>query len=140
MSNSSIAQVKSLDHLVLTVTDIDATKKFYTEILGMEAESFTSPKDPSVVRHALKFGQQKINLHKHGAEFEPKADKVQPGSDDLCFLTDVNVSDVLERLKQAKITVLEGGQVVDRTGARGRIRSVYVRDPDGNLVEISNYA
>ncbi|OQE26304.1 hypothetical protein PENSTE_c005G03383 [Penicillium steckii] len=128
--------VKSLDHLVLTVRSIPETVAFYTTHLGMRHEVFTSPKDP----HALLFGNQKINLHLSGKEFEPKAQNVRPGSADLCFLTDENVENVLRAFESAKIDVLEGSQVVDRTGAVGKIRSVYVRDPDGNLIEVSNYA
>ena len=135
MSTEPICRVKSLDHLVLTVASIEATKDFYTHFLGMQDASFRSPKDPSVVRHALRFGHQKINLHKSGAEFEPKAENVKPGSGDLCFLTDTSVDDVLAKLVKAQVYVLEDGKVVDRLGARGKLRSVYIRDPDGNLVE-----
>lgn len=123
---------KSLDHFVLTVKDISATIKWYSEMLNMSSTSFTSG---GVERHALKFGDQKINLHQSGKEFEPKAQNVQPGSGDLCFLVEDKVDDVLLRLKEKNIHILEGGKVVDRTGARGKLRSVYVRDPDGNLVE-----
>jgi catechol 2,3-dioxygenase-like lactoylglutathione lyase family enzyme len=123
---------KSLDHLVLTVRDIPATIKWYEEMLNMSHTSFTSG---SVERHALKIGHQKINLHQSGKEFEPKAQTVQPGSGDLCFLVEDKVDDVLARLQSKSIDVLEGGKVVDRTGARGKLRSVYVRDPDGNLIE-----
>jgi len=132
---SPIARTVSLDHLVLTVQNLDATIKFYEGVLGMQHTSFTSPKAPSVTRHALKFGVQKINLHLSGHEFEPKAGIVQPGSGDLCFLVEDNVDDILERLNAGGVQVLEGGQVVERTGAQGRLRSVYVRDPDGNLIE-----
>lgn len=127
--------VKSLDHIVLTVSDINRTVAFYEQHLGMKHEAFVSPKDTGVERHALLFGNQKINLHKSGAEFEPKAQTVQPGSGDLCFVTDTSVDEVLASFKQKKVEVLEGGQIVDRTGAVGRLRSVYVRDPDGNLIE-----
>ncbi|KAJ5089591.1 hypothetical protein N7532_008275 [Penicillium argentinense] len=127
--------VRSLDHLVLTVRSIPETVDFYTTHLGMRHEVFTSPKDPSVERHALLFGTQKINLHLSGKEFEPKAQNVKTGSADLCFLTDENVDKVHQAFQDAKIEVLEGDQVVDRTGAVGKIRSVYVRDPDGNLIE-----
>lgn len=132
---SSVAKAKSLDHLVLTVKDLDATVRFYEQVLGMERTSFISPTDPNMQRHALKFGTQKINLHVSGKEFEPKAENVQPGSGDLCFLVEDNVDEVLAKLKEKGITVLEGGQVVHRTGAQGKLRSVYVRDPDGNLIE-----
>ncbi|KAJ6127349.1 glyoxalase domain-containing protein 5 [Penicillium sp. IBT 18751x] len=131
--------VKSLDHLVLTVRSIPATVNFYTTHLGMRHEVFASPADPAMQRHALIFGGQKINLHQSGKEFEPKAHNVMPGSGDLCFLTDTNVDKVLQAFQEAKIEVLEGAKIVDRTGAVGKLRSVYVRDPDGNLVEISNY-
>jgi catechol 2,3-dioxygenase-like lactoylglutathione lyase family enzyme len=132
---ASVASVKSLDHLVLTVKDIDATIKFYHDVLGMQHTAFVSPKDPSTTRHALKFGAQKVNLHQSGKEFEPKAQNVQPGSGDLCFLVENEVDDVLSGLKKRGIEVLEGGKVVERIGAQGRLRSVYVRDPDGNLIE-----
>ncbi|KAL2811473.1 Glyoxalase/Bleomycin resistance protein/Dihydroxybiphenyl dioxygenase [Aspergillus granulosus] len=132
--------VRSLDHLVLTVRSIPDTVDFYTTHLGMRHEVFTSPMNPSVQRHALLFGTQKINLHELGKEFEPKAQNVASGSADLCFLTDVGVEKVLEHFQNVGIEVLEGGKVVERTGAVGRIRSVYVRDPDGNLIEVSNYA
>ncbi|KAL0254996.1 hypothetical protein SLS55_009520 [Diplodia seriata] len=127
--------VKSLDHVVLTVRSVPATVDFYTKRLGMKHEVFTSAKDPGVERHALIFGSQKINLHQSGREFEPKAQIVQPGSGDLCFLTDTKVEEVLADLKHGGIEVLEGGGVVDRTGAVGKLRSVYCRDPDGNLIE-----
>ncbi|EXJ89195.1 biphenyl-2,3-diol 1,2-dioxygenase [Capronia epimyces CBS 606.96] len=130
-----MSRVKSLDHLVLTVRDIGSTVKFYQDILGMEHSSFADPKDPSITRHALHFGRQKINLHLSGKEFEPKAQHVQPGSGDFCFLVEDSVDQVLERLLEKGITVLEGGQVVARTGAQGQLRSVYIRDPDGNLIE-----
>jgi catechol 2,3-dioxygenase-like lactoylglutathione lyase family enzyme len=116
-----IATAQSLDHIVLTVHDIPATMKFYQDILGMTHESFTSPKDPSITRHALKFGSQKINLHQFGKEFEPKAQSVQVGSGDLCFLVDERVESVLEGLKGKGVHVLEGGEVVDRTGAQGKL-------------------
>ncbi len=135
MSTTSLTQVKSLDHIVLTVADIERTKEFYTRFLGMKHESFSSPKDPSVVRHALLFGDQKINLHELGSEFLPRAQNVKPGSAELCFLTETSVEDVLKGLKDAQMDVLEGGKVVERTGARSKLRSVYIRDPDGNLVE-----
>ncbi|MEL6769911.1 MAG: VOC family protein [Bacteroidota bacterium] len=122
--------IDSLDHLVLTVRDLDATIAFYTEALGMEVVTFGEG------RKALHFGSQKINLHCAGHEFEPKADAPTPGSADLCFLTGVPVEEVAERLSRLSIAVVEGP--VDRTGATGPIRSVYVRDPDDNLVEIAN--
>lgn len=131
-SNSSIARTKSLDHLVLTVKDLDATVQFYESVLGMKHTSFASGGQE---RHALVFGAQKINLHVSGREFEPKAQNVQPGSGDLCFLVEDGVDDVARRLHEAGVEVLEGGGVVSRTGAKAKLRSVYIRDPDGNLVE-----
>ncbi|EXJ64497.1 biphenyl-2,3-diol 1,2-dioxygenase [Cladophialophora yegresii CBS 114405] len=131
----SICKAKSLDHFVLTVRDIAATIQFYGEVLGMQHASFAAPTDPNITRHALRFGSQKINLHQSGKEFEPKAQNVQPGSGDLCFLVEDNVEEVLKSLQGLGIDVLEGGKVVERTGAQGKLRSVYVRDPDGNLVE-----
>ena len=115
---------KSLDHIVLTVEDISATIKWYEEMLNMSHTSFTSG---GVERHALKFGDQKINLHQSGKEFEPKAKTVQPGSGDLCFLVQEKVDDVLARLQDKRIDVLEGGKVVDRTGARGKLVSPFLR-------------
>ncbi|KIW15613.1 hypothetical protein PV08_05661 [Exophiala spinifera] len=132
---SPIARAKSLDHLVLTVKDLDTTVAFYQETLGMQHTSFGAANDPRIQRHALKFGGQKINLHVSGKEFEPRAQNVQPGSSDLCFLIEDNVDGVLAKLKEKKIDVLEGGKVVHRTGAQGALRSVYIRDPDGNLIE-----
>ncbi|CAG7942767.1 unnamed protein product [Penicillium olsonii] len=122
--------VKSLDHLVLTVRSIPKTVAWYTTYLGMRHEVFTSPVNQAVQRHALIFGSQKINLHQSGKEFEPKAQDVQPGSADLCFLTDENVEKVLQAFQEARV------EVVERTGAVGKIRSVYVRDPDGNLIDV----
>lgn len=129
---STIATAASLDHIVLTVKDLKATVDFYEKFLGMKHTSFSSG---GVERHALSFGDQKINLHVSGKEFEPKAERVQPGSGDLCFLIHDAVDQVLERLNAEGTNVLEGGNVVDRTGARGKLRSVYIRDPDGNLIE-----
>jgi len=137
-SMGSMAKAKSLDHFVLTVKDLDATVNFYQQVLGMQLTSFAAPTDPSITRHALTFGTQKINLHISGKEFEPKAQNVQPGSGDLCFLVEDSVDDVLARLKERGMAILEGGQVVHRTGAQGKLRSVYIRDPDGNLIELSN--
>ncbi|KAK5049835.1 hypothetical protein LTR84_003953 [Exophiala bonariae] len=132
---SSIASVKSLDHLVLTVRDLDASIKFYQGVMGMRLESFAPATSPDTKRYALKFGSQKINLHVCGKEFEPKAQTVQPGSADLCFLVEESVDEVLRELQAKGIEVLENGMVVNRTGAQGSLRSVYCRDPDGNLIE-----
>jgi catechol 2,3-dioxygenase-like lactoylglutathione lyase family enzyme len=134
-SRPAVATALSLDHLVLTVSDLDATTEFYERILGMKHTSFVSPSSPGVQRHALSFGPHKINLHVLGKEFEPKAENVMPGSADLCFLVEESVDEVIKRLEETNVPVLEGGGVVERTGARGKLRSVYVRDPDGNLIE-----
>ena len=128
--------IRSLDHLVLTVTDIAATLAFYEGALGMQAETFV-PADGST-RHALKFGVHRINLHLAGAEFDPKAARPGPGTADLCFLSDAPLSDWQSHLNDLGIPVEEGP--VARTGATGPIRSIYLRDPDGNLIEISNKA
>ena len=126
--------VQSLDHLVLTVVDIEATLTFYTGHLGMRAEVF-HPTD-GTTRHALVFGAQKINLHQAGREFEPKAQTPVTGSADLCFLTDLPVAEWMEHLQAQGVAVQEGP--VRRTGAQGPILSIYLRDPDGNLIELSN--
>jgi catechol 2,3-dioxygenase-like lactoylglutathione lyase family enzyme len=113
-------KIESLDHLVLTVRDLTATVAFY-ERFGMKHVEFAEG------RHALGFGSQKINLHLAGSELEPRAAAATPGSADLCFLVD--------ELETAGLEIVEGP--VERSGATGRIRSIYVRDPDGNLVELS---
>ena len=123
-------QIDSLDHLVLTVADIEATCAFYRRALGMEVVTFAGG------RKALAFGPQKINLHRHGGEFEPKAARPTPGSGDLCFLTSVPLSGVVSHLQAEQIPIIEGP--VARTGAKGPILSVYFRDPDGNLIEVAN--
>lgn len=124
-------EITHLDHLVLTVKSIDKTAEFYNSILGFQVQTFSGG------RTALLFGNQKINLHEAGHEFEPKAHFPTPGSADLCFISHTDVSQVLQELHQNNITVLEG--IVERTGAQGKIRSVYFRDPDLNLIEVSNY-
>lgn len=123
-------RIDQLDHLVLTVRDLDATLAFYTRVLGMEAVTFAGG------RRALAFGAQKINLHVQGKEFEPKADHPTPGSADLCFLTHVPLEEVQRHLTACGVPVMEGP--VQRTGAQGPILSVYVRDPDQNLIEVAN--
>jgi catechol 2,3-dioxygenase-like lactoylglutathione lyase family enzyme len=121
-------RIRSIDHLVLTVADPDATVAFY-ERLGMRREEFGEG------RLALRFGEQKINLHRAGAEFTPHADPPVPGSADFCLLVDGALEDVEAELRAAGIAVELGP--IERTGAVARLRSVYVRDPDGNLVELS---
>jgi catechol 2,3-dioxygenase-like lactoylglutathione lyase family enzyme len=123
-------RIEVLDHLVLTVADIDRTRDFYERVLGMEPVVFGEG------RHALAFGTQKINLHEAGREFEPKAATPTPGSADLCFLTNSSVAEVVEHLEANSVEIIEGP--VRRTGATGPIMSVYFRDPDGNLLEVSN--
>jgi len=123
-------RIDSLDHLVLTVTDLDATCAFYRRVLGMEVVLFGDG------RTALAFGRQKINLHALGREFEPRADRPTPGSADLCFITTAPLSEVVAHLNAEGVAVIEGP--VGRTGATGRLLSVYFRDPDRNLIEVSN--
>lgn len=126
--------IDHLDHLVLTATDEQKTVRFYCEVLGMQLETFIGG-TPPVERKAFKFGNQKINLHIRGREFEPKAHLPVPGSQDLCFIASIPLSDVVERLNRFAWPIVEGP--VLRTGATSKIRSVYVRDPDLNLIEIS---
>lgn len=126
--------VESLDHLVLTVADMAASVGFYSDVLGMRAEKF-SPADGSE-RWALAFGSQKINLHQAGAEFEPKAVLATAGSADLCFLSAQPLEEWQTHLAVLGVDVELGP--IGRTGAQGQIRSLYLRDPDGNLIEVSN--
>ena len=123
-------KIDSLDHLVLTVEDIEITIDFYSRVLGMEIVTLGSG------RKALSIGSQKINLHEHGKEFEPKAQHPTPGSADLCFITSVPLSAVVTHLSSCKVAIIEGP--IQRTGATGPILSVYFRDPDMNLIEVSN--
>ncbi|MGZ8330647.1 MAG: VOC family protein [Rhodoplanes sp.] len=123
--------ITSIDHVVLTVTSIEKTLKFYTSCLGMAEATFGKG------RKALVFGRQKINLHQSGNEFLPKARNATPGSADLCFVASIPLEEAISRLRDNGVPIAEGP--VERTGAMGKIRSVYVRDPDGNLLEISEY-
>jgi catechol 2,3-dioxygenase-like lactoylglutathione lyase family enzyme len=132
--SSPLATIKALDHLVMTVTSIERTVAFYTQ-LGMRHEQFSPPSAPETKRHTLLFGASKINLHELGREFVPHAAAPTPGSADLCFLVEEDVELVRSRLGLAGVDVLEGDEVVRRTGAGGPLRSIYVRDPDGNLIE-----
>jgi len=124
-------QVDRIDHLVLTVKNIEETIQFYTSVMGMEKVLFGEG------RVALSFGCQKINLHELGNEFEPKAQNVKNGSADLCFIIDTPIEDAIDELKNKGVQIIEGP--VPRTGATGKINSAYFRDPDGNLIEVSNY-
>ncbi|XP_068122403.1 glyoxalase domain-containing protein 5 isoform X4 [Hyperolius riggenbachi] len=130
-ASQSPFQIKRLDHLVLTVKSIENTVSFYTRVLGMEVVTFKGD------RKALSFGVQKINLHQVGKEFEPKAQRPSPGSADLCLITETPLSTVLQHLQVCGVPIEEGP--VSRTGAIGEIQSVYIRDPDQNLIEVSNY-
>lgn len=129
--------IDHLDHLVLTTARPEACVDFYTRVLGMQLETFVGGKPP-VERQALRFGDQKINLHVQGREFEPKAHLPVPGALDLCFIAAIPLAQVIERLNAAAWPIVEGP--VLRTGATRKIRSVYVRDPDFNLIEISEPA
>jgi catechol 2,3-dioxygenase-like lactoylglutathione lyase family enzyme len=124
-------RIDRIDHLVLTVRDIAATCAFYSRVLGMEVVTFGAG------RKALSFGSQKINLHETGNDFEPKAAIPTPGSADICLITTTPLADVLSHLREAGVDMLEGP--VQRTGATGPILSVYFRDPDSNLIEVSSY-
>ena len=123
-------RVDGLDHLVLTVADVEATCAFYARVLGMRVVTFGN------ARRALAFGVQKINLHEHGREFEPKADRPTPGSADLCFTTSVPLPQVVAHLNAQGVAIIEGP--VERTGATGPLVSIYFRDPDRNLIEVAN--
>jgi catechol 2,3-dioxygenase-like lactoylglutathione lyase family enzyme len=132
-----MTMIDHLDHLVLTTARREACVDFYTRVLGMQLESFIGG-TPPVQRQAFKFGHQKINLHVQGSEFEPKAHLPVPGALDLCFIASIPLDQVIERLRAASWPIVEGP--VMRTGATQKIRSVYVRDPDFNLIEISELA
>ncbi|ENX59336.1 MULTISPECIES: VOC family protein [Acinetobacter] len=124
-------KIRHLDHLVLTVADIETTCKFYQSALNFEVIHFGEN------RKALQFGNQKINLHQVGKEFEPKALHPTAGSADLCFIAETPLNEVIAHLQAQQIEIIEGP--IERTGAMGKILSVYLRDPDQNLIEISNY-
>lgn len=124
-------KIDAIDHVVLTVRDVQATCDFYGKVLGMEVVRFGEG------RVALAFGVQKINLHQAGREFEPKAHLPVPGAGDLCFITSVPLDDVIAHLRACNVEIIDGP--VRKTGARGPIRSVYFRDLDWNLIEVSNY-
>jgi catechol 2,3-dioxygenase-like lactoylglutathione lyase family enzyme len=123
-------RVQRIDHVVLTVRDIDRTLSFYERTLGLRPVTFGDG------RRALAFGDQKLNLHRAGREFEPRARAPTPGSADLCFTTDVPLAEVIDHLARVGVAIELGP--VDKTGARRSLRSIYFRDPDGNLVEVAN--
>jgi len=125
-------KIKSIDHTVLTVSDIQATVDFYESTLGMVVETFGEG------RIALKFGAQKINLHQQGKEVEPKAESPTPGSADLCFVTETPLNTAIAHVQNLGVEIIQGP--VERTGAQGPILSFYFRDPDLNLIEVANYA
>jgi catechol 2,3-dioxygenase-like lactoylglutathione lyase family enzyme len=124
--------IDRVDHIVLTTRDLAGCVRFYTEVLGMKLEKFQTPTE---TRLALKFGSQKLNLHEWGREFTPRAHVAAPGTLDLCFIAAIPLEQVIAKLKAASVPILEGP--VMKTGAVSKLRSVYVRDPDLNLVEIS---
>ncbi len=123
--------IDRIDHVVMTVQNLERTCAFYESVLGFEVVTF----GPG--RKALKFGLQKLNLHEHGKEFEPKASAPAPGAIDICFISETPIESIMQELTQKNIAIEEGP--VQRSGAVGSLVSVYLRDPDGNLLEISNY-
>lgn len=125
-------QIDRIDHVVLTVFDIERTCDFYSRVLGMKVVTFGEG------RKALAFGRQKLNLHLFGREFEPKALKPTPGAIDLCLITGTPLEEVMAHMRACDVVIAEGP--VAKTGATGPLNSIYIRDPDGNLVEISNVA
>ena len=123
--------IDRIDHVVMTARSVDATCAFYERVLGMQPVTFAGG------RRALAFGRQKINLHQAGREFEPKAHLAAPGTLDICLITTTPLAEVAEHLTRCGVTIIEGP--VAKTGATGPLRSVYFRDPDQNLIEVSNY-
>jgi quercetin dioxygenase-like cupin family protein/catechol 2,3-dioxygenase-like lactoylglutathione lyase family enzyme len=128
---SGTISIRNIDHIVLTVKDIQKTCEFYSEAFRMEVVEFGKG------RKALTFGKQKINLHEHGNELEPKAASAAPGTADICLITETPISIFISHLEKKGIDIIDGP--VERNGAFGKIESIYIRDPDGNLVEVSNY-
>jgi catechol 2,3-dioxygenase-like lactoylglutathione lyase family enzyme len=124
-------KIDRIDHIVITAFDLERTLDFYSRVMGMEPITFAGG------RRGLSFGRQKINLHQAGREFEPKALKPMPGSLDLCFITETPLEEVMATLKANGVAIAQGP--VQKTGALGPMMSVYFRDPDGNLIEVSNY-
>ena len=131
LGSLAVVRIDRLDHLVLTVADIGRTVEFYERALGMQPVTFGDG------RRALAFGNSKINLHQAGMEFEPKAARPTPGSADVCLISAVPLAEASAHLAANDVVIEEGP--VTRTGATGMIESIYIRDPDGNLIEISVY-
>jgi catechol 2,3-dioxygenase-like lactoylglutathione lyase family enzyme len=129
-----LPNITSLDHLVLTVRSIDESTAFFVDVLGMTLDRFKVA--DGTTRTALKFGQQKINLHQTGAEFDPKAAHPLSGGGDLCFLSDTPIADWITHFEALDLHIEDGP--IPRTGATGPIMSIYIRDLDGNLIEIAN--
>ncbi|WP_418284291.1 VOC family protein [Halorubrum sp. DTA46] len=129
--------ITGLDHVVVTVSDVEAAVDFYTRLPGIEHVTYGGGGD-GPVRHALRFGDQKINLHEAGDEIEPRASAAEPGDSDLCLLTDADPAALVAEVEAAELRIELGP--VERTGARGTLASVYIRDPDGSLIEIATYA
>jgi catechol 2,3-dioxygenase-like lactoylglutathione lyase family enzyme len=123
--------VIALDHLVLTVADVEATARFYAEVLGMAVARSGEG------RVALEFGVQKINLHPAAAPYEPHAALARPGTGDVCFVTTLDLAEIVRRVEAAGVSIELGP--VERSGARGPMDSIYFRDPDGNLIEVARY-
>ena len=123
--------IENIDHIVLTVMDVQRTCEFYTKALGMNIVEFENG------RKALTFGKQKFNLHEYGKEIEPKAENPAPGTTDICLITETPIPTLINHINKLGIEIIEGP--VERTGARGEIESIYFRDPDGNLIEVSKY-
>ena len=125
--------INSLDHLVMTVRDLDVTIDFYQRVLGMTSQTFGSEQ-----RRSLHFSNQKINLHLAGHEFEPKAHVALPGTADLCFISQTPMDEIVAHLHREQIEIIDGPR--PRTGAMSKLNSIYFRDPDQNLIEVSNEA
>jgi catechol 2,3-dioxygenase-like lactoylglutathione lyase family enzyme len=132
----SAPAVDRIDHIVLTVADVQKTCDFYSRVLGMEVQSFVPPQD-GVPRVSLHFGLNKINLHKAGSEFKPHARAPSSGTGDFCMITTTPIEQAADHLCSCGVTIEEGP--VKRLGAKGPMMSIYFRDPDGNLLELSNY-
>ena len=124
-------KITHLDHLVLTVEDVEASCAFYTRIFDIKEVTFGNE------RKAVVFGDQKINFHQQGRELEPKALHPTPGSGDLCFITTDSLADVVRHIRDCEVEILEGP--IKRTGALGSMMSIYIRDPDQNLIEVATY-